>query len=467
MGLKTFVGNLAKKSRLSYASLFLLISCSYLFQSRFGWLYLGKIAENYGDLTYILSRVDCTQSVGRQVYLLAEMQTECRNYIYGYPLLKVLKFFSINQKSNSVLGIFFMLAISLLFVILIKNQKSNTPKAIIFLLIFSPPIVLLVQRANLDLLIALMVFAGLLLHKKNMYVSTSVLLFASSAFKFYTLPVALSYLWIIRKRNIGYYLLVMSALGTIASVILDYKSLPFIPWDARNMFGNVIWGEYLEYLINGANSHSNFILSQLIGLLSIILMLWFFSLIKRKQPSLYSLFIYFRYKNDSGVTNYFLPIFLTCYFAGLNVDYRLIFLLIGLTAAGFGLSNNPIQNLFLFISYACIFFLSFNVNQIQVIGDFFLFIVVSRIIFCYAENVSPKLSIVFMYQSVERLRSKSLKRVFPRFRSSNIKLQVIQIIIIYYTWVFQIHKKRSIVYYYFISIEYIRVVQSITIWYIV
>ena len=132
-----------------------------------------------------------------------------------------------------------------------------------FILYFSPPIVLLLERGNIDLLIFI---SGYLFTTGRILTGVLILILAGM-FKFYPIALALVSILLVTRKKQRILLLII---WTFASVIIvkDLLQLQNLPWDARNMFGNSIWGEYLKYAIVGPNTHGNFLINSSLGIFS-------------------------------------------------------------------------------------------------------------------------------------------------------------------------------------------------------
>ena len=364
------------KLNIYFSTLFFFI---FIVQINTSWVYLGKTKINFGDLEYVLSRVKCTTQVGRAVFNLNPPGTLCGNYIYGYPLLEILHLFRINLR-------FLIPLASILVVMLIYNinfkvtHKGNIVLKIFVLLIFlSPPTVLLIQRGNIDLLVVFILMLSIKLMDTDKKKLGVLLIFLSALIKFYTFPVGIYFLYKMRDKSIAFKFLVLVALLTSISILKDISSLPFLPWDARNMFGSPIWGEYFVYFWNGPNTHANPIFSHLLGGVLICLIIFlikkvraFYKIGKLEKK-------YFPVQVNTTIETY-LIVFLSCYFSGLNVDYRLIyfslFILSYLNNCGYSL----IRYIFAFVAITPMLYFSFNVGDIQVFGDIAILFSVSYLL---------------------------------------------------------------------------------------
>ena len=342
----------------------------YAIQLKNGWIYLDK-QENFGDLLYVLEKISCLSD---EEHLLYSERTEnpCTGYIYGSILLSVIKLFGITKSALQIFGVF--LLITNLYIIFrsIFSGLNHKMNYLYFLILASPPIILLFQRGNIDALIVLMVSISAFLVNKSKFEIAIFVMIIASLFKFY--PFILSFVLIIYfLRGIRKYILICCWILTGFLIFNDLNQLPFLPWDAANMFGNLIWGEYLIYLLKGSNSHSDVFLSTMLGA-AIISTVW----ICAKKLGL--LHIERSVSFNSKFFNPFIiyvSIFLTCYFSGLNVDYRLIFLFLSIIYFNKIYTINSFGYVIYVLALLVAFFFSYNSGKFQPMGDFALIYLVT------------------------------------------------------------------------------------------
>ena len=341
----------------------------YAIQLKNGWIYLGKQA-NFGDLLYVLEKISCLPDEEQLLYS-ERTENPCTGYIYGSILLSVIKLFGITKSLLQIFGIF--LLFTNLYIILrsIYSGFNHRTNYLYFLILFSPPIVLLFQRGNIDALILLMVSISAFLINKSKYEIAIFVMIIASLFKFY--PFILSFVLIIYYlKGVKKYILFCGWILTGLLIFKDLNQLPFLPWDAANMFGNLIWGEYLIYLFKGSNSHSNVFLSSTLGVV-IISAAWVYS----KKLGLLQIerSVYFNSKFFNPFLIY-VSIFLTCYFSGLSVDYRLIFLFLSVIYFNKIYTINRFGYIIYILALLVAFFFSYNSGKFQPLGDFALIFLV-------------------------------------------------------------------------------------------
>ncbi len=329
-------------------------------QLSFGWFYLGT-KGGFGDFLYILERADCLPMPIAELY--SERTADvCTGYIYGSFLVRLFNTLGVGEWALIIFGYIFIVSITCVYIYAIL-RKSRTLQSLFFIsLLFSPPIVLLYERANLDALIFILVTLYAFFMTRKSYVSAFTVVALASLFKFYTLPLLI---WpIIRAKQNKRFLLLAFSLAVAAQIYIDTTRISQLPWDARNMFGNVVWGEYFLYLFKGSQTHANFFLATALGLLLLLPIWW---LVKRKvEPS--HLWTYSNTHDKNFFIAYF-SIYIICYFTGLSVDYRLIFLLFAYIYLEKTMKMETRIKVSLRLLILMTFFFSYNVEVLQPLGD--------------------------------------------------------------------------------------------------
>ena len=387
-----------KKDLLSYRFALL----TFLYFSFFGLMQLSnwpilrvwniRGQADFQDLRAILRWSDCFSKVGWDIYE-ETLPINCSNYSYGSSLIRLLHLFHIGESLTNPIGWILLTAMSILFAIITLEYCSRFGNRSFFpfLVLCSPPILLLLERGNLDSLIFIGLFLALLLHRKEHQLTAFFLLYLITAFKFYTFPVLILYVMsqkILRNKifmgfsGIALLILTIYDLGRI-------KSIFFPDWYAA--FGVSVWGKYINHLLFSFSNMQSLALGW--GILTIaIVFLHFFPKI---VDSLAPLPTEIRNRSvciSSGHLIY-LTVFLSCYTAGLNYDYRIIFLIFG---ALIYLQSVPssISKYFKILMLLTVWF-SFNAGVFQPLGDVFMLILVSAIAvqatkFSYARIVTFK-----------------------------------------------------------------------------
>jgi hypothetical protein len=246
-----------------------------IFEYSKGWLFLGKTKIDFGDLAYI---VNCGQGLNIDKSFFSN--NGCSAYMYGSINLRIVEVLNLKDSSIIAGGFVFFFFTSLIFSVVNnhlfgKHILLGTFGTLIF---FSPPIELILERANLDALIFILVIASALLFANKKIVFSIFLLAICSLMKFYTLPllILVSFISASSFKRFKFLQLYLAFILVICAV--DIYRVPSFPWDARNMFGIPIYAEYLSFVLQGPNSHSNRIFATSLGL--IIFALVMFSIIK-------------------------------------------------------------------------------------------------------------------------------------------------------------------------------------------
>lgn len=353
-------------------NVFFLLATILLFAAQYfsGWFYLGG-RNGFGDFGYVLERIPCTEGSWDLLYG-PRTDEVCSGYIYGSSLLNILKIFNISSSNLLMLSYFFISVLTLIFLYTIFNLKLNFfQKLFSIVLFFSPPIVLLIERLNIDLLVFVVVFFAAHTPRRVAIWLTPILIGVTSVVKFYTLPI---YLILLKQnRKIRLYTTVIFCF-VFYILLLDLSRIQNLPWDARNMFGNVIWAEYLLYIVKGPQTHGNFLLASMFGIII------FYAVYRTLMcmPIVISLKGGQTEKNQRFI-HYVSVIYISCYFLGLNVDYRMIYLLFIFILFESIFLINRLGAIIFRSSVLLSFFMSYPTGWLQPIGDLAQIVVLSLV----------------------------------------------------------------------------------------
>lgn len=325
-----------------------------------GWFYFGT-REGFGDILYVLERADCLPLSMETLYS-ERTNNVCTGYIYGSTLLRVLNFLGIGQSVLIPIGYTLFAIVGFFYLKATKNSKNIFQVVLYLTLFFSPPMILLFERANLDSLILILVTIYATLVVRKHFLGAFFLAALASLFKFYTIPLLFVAIFG-AKKFFRFPLIIMSLLVSI-QILLDIQKIPQLPWDAQNMFGNIVWGEYLLYLLKGSGTHANFFFSTILGL-GILSIIW--CLLKREL----TVVDYWTYigSRDQIFFLVYLSMYLACFFIGLSVDYRLVFLLFAFI---YFEKTIKLKASIKFLTRSCIFitfYSSYNLVFLQPFGD--------------------------------------------------------------------------------------------------
>jgi len=333
----------------------------FAYQFRMGWFYLGG-KNGFGDFGYVLERIPCIKGNWDNLYG-PRTEEVCSGYIYGSSLLVLLD--AIGMSLSTLVPISYGLAASLVFIYLwtiLKDKSSIAQNVLAVALLFSPPVILLIERMNVDVIVFLCVYAATKMPNRVAKWIAPLLIALSTLFKFYTLPLILIMLKEARGKLRIYLFTVL--VSTLVIISIDLSRIEGLPWDARNMFGNAIWGEYLLYLVKGPQTHANFIASSMLGIAILIFVSYLVQKLdidvelKKVAP-----------KSDQKLFIFCFILYLTCYFSGLSVDYRLIFLLFAYVLFEAMFTLNWTGLMIVRLSILATFYMSYNVEKLQPLGD--------------------------------------------------------------------------------------------------
>jgi len=314
-------------------ALFLVIYLSNLLSDWWLITFNGLRAPGYIDWGYVLKLpylCSTNNSSDWSALFGKGLSSECPEYIYGFALVLIFTSLSeifylplIIEPSAIFLGILFCVV----FALLLKDSVSGSKRKIVLVsfAVFSPPLILLFERANYDLVMALILILASWAYVKNRFVVAVVLVFISAVMKFYTLPL----LWILavwvpslRLRVFG---LSVSALATLF-VLRDLSSIGKIPITGAYQFGVTVSEHYIK--LAGFLPAPELVVLGL-GVLIPIVVVTFLMIQRQGFPSM------FPNVNTQGgsfgvgivLARFSSVVFLSCYFTGLSFDYRLVFLI--------------------------------------------------------------------------------------------------------------------------------------------
>jgi hypothetical protein len=373
-----------------------------------------KIRESsdFADLVWIKSFVACYRKVGDSIYLYDENVPCHLGYFYGSTLIKFFEIVKLDSVSIAWIG----LVLTILFCIGLGIIASNVGadkgfhKLFIMSVLFSPGIWLLLERGNLDILIFLLLLAGTQLFSKGNEISGILLIALAALFKFYSLPVLLTLIFITSKR-ITRIVGTLVTLLVVPKVFLDITSItnPGFPSTWYISFGIESIGLYLNLALEQVNQNT-FILNglevKLLGYITLILAVILLSKFGKIQIKNISKaleispdFAAWSFLRNSfwifGTTS------ISCYLAGMSYDYRLSFLAVtGLSLITLANNKKISMNrllILLIIATWCSgsFFPSTSLvlsGLIQLVGDMAFFILSVFFILTFINEIKIKIN---------------------------------------------------------------------------
>ena len=290
--------------------------------------FLGlQYQPGFMDLRSILGAVECSSRNISSPSIHDSLWEECE-YIYGSTLNSLLGLLNLSTKDTTWIGWVFIACLSIVLTSACSKFKLELSSASIGVLLctLSPPIMLLVERANFDVLIVFIVWLATFFHERVWRGVSLGLVAISALFKFYTLPLML-FITLFFKNKFARLLSLAFTLIVGVKVVNDLKQIetdiPRILW---NSFGGSSLGLYLDLKF----FPTNLLFQNVIGVLQLIFIFLVLVSFQRSRSILMSpdLGIKFTQSQTGRLQIYFIFVFLTCYFAGMNFDYRLVFLVV-------------------------------------------------------------------------------------------------------------------------------------------
>ena len=338
--------------------------------------------SNFVDLKAVLMNVDCFGTIGNGIFETSLGDT-CKNYVYGSFLIRVLNFLSIGSDFTTLFGFVLLIFLSIILANFLVAQL-NKPIKYLFLaivIVFSPPVMLLAERGNVDLIIFLMVYLASYLFKRNSLTLSFLTLCVATLFKFYTFPI-LIYIVVVQIFRKNFFKGATYALFSflvLVLIIFDLQKIGSIyinTWYAA--FGNQVWGQYLNR--TGIVELDKFT-SSLVGLSMVFISVFLIRRASfRKYLSVSNEYLPKNFfSNEDPIRAFCIIAFLGCYFAGINYDYRLIFLAGYLLIIPLGITHKDYFKGFAFVVVG-IFWMSYNSWYFQLFGDLLILIFVSTFI---------------------------------------------------------------------------------------
>ena len=280
---------------------------------------------NFIDLKAVLLSIECAKSADPSSSL-DSIFTTC-NYIYGSPLLFFGKYLGLNSVntgfyawlllviSSSLIGLFTYLSIS--------NFKKSL--IVVSLIICSPALSLLFERANIDVMIFILVILSAWLYARKQFVISIAIIFIVTLLKFYTLFLLLILIYFhISKKN--YYVLIPITAITALNVIFDLVRIEKVPAGGRAQFGTGVFFWYFD----AVGIHIDKAIWILIGIVITLTVTYLLMKVPQDYVSILSSKFNFRSSSTSEVAiGWSSIIFLSCFLVGFNYDYRLVFLAFG------------------------------------------------------------------------------------------------------------------------------------------
>lgn len=341
--------------------------------------------NKFNDLSIVLRAAECYSEHGDSVYLT---DFYCGNYLYGKSLLILINTMRLSSISVYLLGT--ILGAIYVFTCghLIKHLFSQRGNTRAILLIFAPPFLLMIQRGHIDIFMFFLVVLSTYLIWNQRYFLGLVFISMSVLIKFYTAPLLILFLF--KLKPIRYKLL--SGTLLIATLITIQSDLRLTPVKPLSDYSGRIWGLFgWDSVIRRISETSKFEFEFLqISIYSIVLQVIsyvFIYLYLRTRSIPYDEIIL----DSSQLSAYYFYtlsiVFVSCYFAGLNFDFRLIFAVIAGLMLLTNLRLSEQANRWSIGFLTLVSWLSFESGGLEIFGDVLIALLVSTYIEVWRLNL--------------------------------------------------------------------------------
>jgi hypothetical protein len=285
-----------------------------------------KGVKLFEDTYTVITASHCYKLIGFNVYNKNQVNPDCF-YPYGHKLLDLVNLLNLNNENLTLYG---FTQIALIFVclgsMLVKYGPALRNNILQMLVIVSPPTWLLYERANIDgAVFFILVLSGVLFNSKYR-VFSFILVSISVLMKFYTFPILFLFLW---KENLRILRILysFSTVFILISIALDIKRRELVQPGSLS-FGVPIFQFWLNTISKNI-FYSHVIFSPLIGAIFgymfLISCIFSSKLFFLKHWSRH--ISYISERKFSVVFLLCALTFISCFIAGTNYDYRLIFLI--------------------------------------------------------------------------------------------------------------------------------------------
>ena len=300
----------------------------------------------YMDLESVIKASNCYGRIGDSVYSSLD---QC-GYQYGSFLLRFINFFSLGSMDLNLLGAtLFISVLALVLIVAFFSVSSIRQTTIALVFVTSPGFWLLFERGNFDLLIFLLVSFALLFMQTRFSFFTILLISVTALMKFYTLPLLLLYILVEKNRHLRIGAIIALVIVSPLALIDIFKA-PGFPNPTFVAFGLLspgLWMNFFAWRLNIPFQLETPLL-YLIGVITFVGAAVFISFLKPAlKVSVRS------FSSPSGSTlarNAFLifsGMYVSCFLAGMNYDYRLAFLVVALLLADFSFPSKRYSVFFL------------------------------------------------------------------------------------------------------------------------
>ena len=333
----------------------------------------------------------CYEAVGLDLFLASSSPVDlCRNFNYGY-----FSILSMGLTTTLVADINFWGFLQIIFFVILITRvylQDNLLHQNTFYLIalFSPGVFLLYASGNMDMQIVCLLLVASQLILFRIEKSALTLICVTVLFKFYTAPVLLVAVFLVKRKTSQVYGALLILL-TSSLIWYQFVRTPLVsfPDGAQNKFGSGIFDNYARK----AGVQMSKLQGELLGLLLLLVALMIITYCYKKFSPVDHVSLAKLTKKEEQFSLNFLIMggaSITCYLAALNVDYRLTFIAL----AGIALLMSPYREvkyissvfpycwlLSLWISFPFAGLKEYIGIDIQPLGDLFMIGTIAYFIF--------------------------------------------------------------------------------------
>lgn len=316
-------------------------------------------SEHFGDLRVTILGATCNHA--------GDLRSTCPEFLYGSPLKMALSKFPFSEQSLHLAAFILIFCFVVAWSLFISDvAHTNFQKLVLLSLCISPPFQFLIERGNIDLVIFSIVYICFFLFMKKYYALAFVFFAFAILAKYYVLPLVYLLVSFIQKGIRRKYVLLLLILTFL--VYLDLSDIS----KTRSLAQTSSWASF-GFQTLPHNLNSKFGIS-----LSLVFFLEGFLILLVVSLNYLAGWKYLKNSNNSMMFSHWAAvIYLSCYFAGISYDYRLIFL----AAAAPLLTKERIVTSVIHSSLLIIvFFGCFANGSIQTLGDLIQLYFVARFI---------------------------------------------------------------------------------------
>jgi hypothetical protein len=359
--------------------------------------------HEYGDLASVLHAATCYKTIGSEVFTV---QDNC-SYQYGLFLLKFINFFHLNSLSAFTLGGIFFVSVSIMLALLGAFTASNRSGATLnFLILISPGAWLLFERGNFDLLIFIFLVIMVFTLNTKLSLVGAVLLISTTMMKFYTIPLVILYILVEKNRTLRVLAVISLSIAT-PFILSNMFSGPGYPNPMYVAFGLPLPGLWVNFF--SWRFDLGFVLGMaplyVIGFatFAITFISYKFSKVTESLRALESR-INFSSENERNIFLFSSLTYLSCFLAGSNFDYRLIYLTISLVLLNKSIPSLTKSKTIIFVELSALWFTYFYFGAIGAIPVFI----------SIAGNASQLFLAVFLFSYMYRFILDGAKSLIKR-----------------------------------------------------